>query len=187
VPLPVSELGDVVTEISDQTGLAPALAEEPHFDDQLSLYDSLVHSDPGLTDAELTQYFKAESMRGPGDGPWERQRTVAAGDYRVDTKRDGSGVQHMFGDTPADALSCMGHRTAPARPFLLGAPAAVPVTAAASSEGATVTVEARDGEVLPDDALDQLRTFDAILLGAVGHPDSVVRLLLPAHAPETNS
>jgi len=27
------------------------------------------------------------------------------------------------------------------------------------------------GEVLPADGLDQLRTFDAILLGAVGHPD----------------
>ena len=27
------------------------------------------------------------------------------------------------------------------------------------------------GEALPDDALDQLRQFDAILLGAVGHPD----------------
>jgi 3-isopropylmalate dehydrogenase len=29
----------------------------------------------------------------------------------------------------------------------------------------------RSGEVLPDGAVDQLRTFDAILLGAVGHPD----------------
>ncbi len=29
----------------------------------------------------------------------------------------------------------------------------------------------RTGEVLPDGAVEQLRTFDAILLGAVGHPD----------------
>ena len=29
----------------------------------------------------------------------------------------------------------------------------------------------RDGTVLPDDVLDELRTFDAILLGAVGAPD----------------
>ena len=29
----------------------------------------------------------------------------------------------------------------------------------------------RTGEVLPDSALDELRTFDAIYLGAVGHPD----------------
>ena len=28
----------------------------------------------------------------------------------------------------------------------------------------------RDGEILPDDVLDELRTLDAILLGAVGHP-----------------
>ena len=29
----------------------------------------------------------------------------------------------------------------------------------------------RDGEVLPDDVLDEMRDLDAILLGAVGHPD----------------
>ncbi len=29
----------------------------------------------------------------------------------------------------------------------------------------------RDGEVLPDDVLEELRDLDAILLGAVGHPD----------------
>src|SRR3972149_4346851 len=29
----------------------------------------------------------------------------------------------------------------------------------------------KTGEALPADALDQLRKFDAILLGAVGHPD----------------
>ncbi|MFN3257304.1 MAG: 3-isopropylmalate dehydrogenase [Ilumatobacter sp.] len=29
----------------------------------------------------------------------------------------------------------------------------------------------RDGEILSDDTLDQLREFDSILLGAVGHPD----------------
>ena len=29
----------------------------------------------------------------------------------------------------------------------------------------------RTGEVLPDDAIDELRAFDAIYLGAVGHPD----------------
>jgi 3-isopropylmalate dehydrogenase len=29
----------------------------------------------------------------------------------------------------------------------------------------------RTGEVLPEDAVDELRTFDAIYLGAIGHPD----------------
>ena len=29
----------------------------------------------------------------------------------------------------------------------------------------------KTGEALPEDALDQLRKFDAILLGAVGHPE----------------
>src|SRR3990170_3079670 len=29
----------------------------------------------------------------------------------------------------------------------------------------------RTGETLPDSALDEMRRFDAILLGAIGHPD----------------
>ena len=29
----------------------------------------------------------------------------------------------------------------------------------------------RRGQMMPDDAVDQLRSFDAILLGAIGHPD----------------
>ncbi|MBN1817542.1 MAG: 3-isopropylmalate dehydrogenase, partial [Sedimentisphaerales bacterium] len=29
----------------------------------------------------------------------------------------------------------------------------------------------RTGEILPDSAVDELRKFDAILLGAIGHPD----------------
>lgn len=119
VPLPVSELGDVITEISGQTGLVPALAEEPHFDDQLSLYDSLVHSDPGLTDGDLAQYFKAESLRGRDDGPWENEATVAAGGYRVDIKRDGFGVPHIFAESRDDALFGMGYATAADRLFLL--------------------------------------------------------------------
>src|SRR6185295_581674 len=29
----------------------------------------------------------------------------------------------------------------------------------------------RTGEILPDGAVDELKTFDAIYLGAIGHPD----------------
>ena len=47
-------LGDLVGTLLDdlvaETGLVPALTKEPHFDDQLGLYDALVRSEPGLTD-----------------------------------------------------------------------------------------------------------------------------------------
>ena len=33
----------------------------------------------------------------------------------------------------------------------------------------------RTGETLPDDELERLRTMDAILLGAVGHPRRAAR------------
>jgi 3-isopropylmalate dehydrogenase len=52
--------------------------------------------------------------------------------------------------------------------------------AIAASEGISVELQEYDyggdrylatGEILPPGALDELKTFDAILLGAVGHPD----------------
>ena len=39
----------------------------------------------------------------------------------------------------------------------------------------------RTGEVLPNSALDELRTFDAIYLGAIGHP----QCSSPAHVRRT--
>ncbi len=56
-------------------------------------------------------------------------------------------------------------------------PAALRVVAATGVELATEHYELggerflRDGTILPDDVLDELRGFDAILLGAVGTPD----------------
>ena len=59
-------LGDLVSTLFDdlvaETGLVPALSKEPHFDDQLGLYDALVRSEPGLTDDQLLDYFKAAPL-----------------------------------------------------------------------------------------------------------------------------
>jgi 3-isopropylmalate dehydrogenase len=56
-------------------------------------------------------------------------------------------------------------------------PEALKVVAASGVEVDTVSYDLggerylRDGTVLPDEVLDELRAFDAILLGAVGTPD----------------
>jgi len=121
VPLPNAQLGQIVNEVAAQTGLVPALAAEPHFMDQLETYDALVHSDPGLTDDELTpQFFKPEDMRGPNEGPWASERTVARAPYLARIKRGVEhGVPHIFGDSREDALFGAGFVTAADRLFLL--------------------------------------------------------------------
>nr|MCH9784300.1 penicillin acylase family protein [Gammaproteobacteria bacterium] len=47
-------LSDLISTLLDdlvaETGLVPALSKEPHFDDQLDLYDALVRSPENLTD-----------------------------------------------------------------------------------------------------------------------------------------
>lgn len=120
LPIGVGQLGPVINQISEATGLIPALAAEPHFQDQLGLYDALVHSDPGLTDADLTpDYFKEEVLRAPEDGPWEQEITRTQGELSVQIKRDNFGVPHIYGDSREDAMFGAGFVTAQDRLFLL--------------------------------------------------------------------
>lgn len=121
VPLPTEQLGDLITQVSDATGLVPTLATEPHFMDQLDQYDALVHSAPGLTDDELVPaFFKAEAMRAPDDGPWASEEVISDDRYRVEIKRGvDKGVPHIFGDSRENALFGTGYVTAQDRLFLL--------------------------------------------------------------------
>lgn len=116
-------LGDLLGSLLDdglsQLGLAPALFKEPHFDDQLDMYENIVFSPPGLTDDQLTQYFKPAPMLAPDAGNWTREYTVSEGDFSVQIKRDDFGVPHIFGNARTDALFGMGYVTAEDRLFLL--------------------------------------------------------------------
>jgi len=116
-------LGDLVGTLLDdlvaETGLVPALSKEPHFDDQLDLYDALVRSPENLTDGELGDYFKDAPLLAPDAGDWESEITVAAGNRSVAIKRDRFGVPHIFGDSRPDALFGTGYVTAADRLFLL--------------------------------------------------------------------
>ncbi|MBZ2188712.1 penicillin acylase family protein [Alcanivorax sp. JB21] len=119
----VPGLGDLLGGLLDdglsQLGLLPALFREPHFDDQLDMYENLAFSPAGLTDDELVNYFKDAPMLAPDAGNWTRELTVAEGDYRVDIKRDDFGVPHIYGEHRTDALFGMGYVTAEDRLFLL--------------------------------------------------------------------
>ncbi len=116
-------LGDLVGTLLDdlvaETGLVPALTKEPHFDDQLGLYDALVRSEPGLTDDQLTDYFKAAPLLAADAGNWESELTLDTAGYQVDIKRDNFGVPHIYGDSRRDALFGVGYVTAADRLFLL--------------------------------------------------------------------
>ena len=116
-------LSDLISTLLDdlvaETGLVPALSKEPHFDDQLDLYDALVRSPENLTDGELGDYFKDAPLLAPDAGDWESEITVAAGNRSVAIKRDRFGVPHIFGDSRPDALFGTGYVTAADRLFLL--------------------------------------------------------------------
>lgn len=101
------------------TGLVPALTREPHFNDQLGMYDNLVRSQPGLTNEQLGEYFKPEDLRGPDDGPWETESVISDDQYTARIKRDDFGVPHIFGDTREDVEFGAGYATAQDRLFLL--------------------------------------------------------------------
>ena len=112
---PIGTVSDLISGVLDdlvaETGLVPALSKEPHFDDQLNLYDALVRSPQDLTDGELTDYFKDASLLAPDAGDWESEITVTAGNRSVAIKRDRFGVPHIFGDSRPDALFGTGYVT----------------------------------------------------------------------------
>ena len=119
----VPGLSDLISGVLDdlvaETGLVPAVSKEPHFDDQLGLYDALVRSPEGLTDNDLSSYFKDAPLLAPDAGGWESELTVEGHGRTVTIKRDQFGVPHIFGERRADALFGVGYVTAADRLFLL--------------------------------------------------------------------
>src|SRR3989442_13437067 len=77
--------------IQAQAGVYP-----PHFKDQLGMYGDLVYNTPGLTDAQLTQFYKDASFGVP-ESDIDR---VYSPTTSVTVVRDKSfGVPHIFGQT----------------------------------------------------------------------------------------
>jgi acyl-homoserine lactone acylase PvdQ len=90
----------------------------PHSTDQLSMYENLVYSTPGLTAAQIPNFYKDASFGVPS-GQAERTYSPRAGCTIV---RDSNfGVPHIYGVTRSDVMFCTGYVGAEDRLFLMDA------------------------------------------------------------------
>jgi acyl-homoserine lactone acylase PvdQ len=99
-----------------QDGFIPASdpgLRGPHLFDQLPLYDALPRAVPGITNADLLQYFKDATVAAPANP--ERVDTPRPG---VTIARDAFGMPHVRGETRADVFFGAGWVTAQDRLFL---------------------------------------------------------------------
>jgi acyl-homoserine lactone acylase PvdQ len=88
----------------------------PHVIDQLGMYGDLVYNAPGLTEADLLDFYKDASFGTP-DGDIERVYSPTA---NVTIVRDASfGVPHIFGETRYATMFAEGYATAEDRLFLM--------------------------------------------------------------------
>ena len=88
----------------------------PHWTDQQPLYNNLIQAAPGLTDAQVPQYYKDATFGVPA-GQVESTVNPRAG---VTIVRDSQyGVPHVYGDTRADTMFGAGYANAQDRLFLM--------------------------------------------------------------------
>jgi acyl-homoserine lactone acylase PvdQ len=92
-------------------------ARPPHDDDQLAMYRDLIYATPGLTGAELPNYYKDATF---GVRPADVERTYSP---RADVTvvRDQFGVPHIYGETRAGAMFGAGYVAAEDRMFFIDA------------------------------------------------------------------
>jgi acyl-homoserine lactone acylase PvdQ len=88
----------------------------PHVRDQLDMYGDLVYATPGLTYAQIPNYFRDNSFGVPSGGA-ERTYSPRAGCTVV---RDAAfGVPHVYGITRSDTIFCAGYVGAEDRLFFM--------------------------------------------------------------------
>ena len=88
----------------------------PHATDQLSMYEDLVYATPGLTAAQIPNYFKDASFGVPA-GQAERTYSPRAG---VTIVRDSAhGQAHVYGVTRSDTIFGAGYASAEDRLFFM--------------------------------------------------------------------
>lgn len=93
-----------------------AAAYQPHAFDQFGMYADLVYNAPGLTEADLSSFYK-DAAFGVPDGDIERVYSPVAG---VTVVRDKSyGVAHIFGQTRYATMYAQGYTAAEDRLFLM--------------------------------------------------------------------
>ncbi len=102
---------------SAELAAAQAGGEQPaHNTDQVAMYDSLVQGTPGVTAANLTDYFKDATF---GVKPDDIEREYSPRDG-VTILRDASfGVPHVYGATRSDVMFGAGYVSAEDRLFMM--------------------------------------------------------------------
>ena len=100
-----------------QLGAFEATGQRPaHNDDQLGMYANLVHAVPGLTAAQLPDYFK-DATFGVKPGDVESMESPRSD---VTIERDKQfGVPHIYGSTRAGTMFGVGYATAEDRLFFI--------------------------------------------------------------------
>jgi acyl-homoserine lactone acylase PvdQ len=125
--LPPGE-GENINAVEAAEFLGPG-NQPPHYDDQLRMYADLVYASPGLSPAQLDQFFKDASF-GVAPGDVERTYTPLCilptapqsdSCEKVRIQRDGFGVPHIYGDTRLGAMFGAGYVAAEDRMFFIDA------------------------------------------------------------------
>jgi acyl-homoserine lactone acylase PvdQ len=90
-----------------------------HYDDQRLLYQDLIHATPGLTAAQIDDFYKDGSF---GVKPADVERTYQpdlAGHPGLTVVRDSYGVPHIYGTTRSDVMFGTGYVGAEDRLFFM--------------------------------------------------------------------
>ena len=107
---------DGVFNVTDYTLFLANGTRPPHAADQLGMYRDLIYAAPGLSAANIGNYFK-DATFGVQAGQEERTYSPRAGLIVVRDK--GFGVPHVYGDTRADTLFGAGYVGAEDRLFFM--------------------------------------------------------------------
>ena len=92
-------------------------ARPPHDSDQLQMYEDLVYATPGLTEAQLTDFYKDATF---GVEPGNVERSYSPRND-VTIVRDQFGVPRIYGETRAGAMFGAGYIAAEDRMFFIDA------------------------------------------------------------------
>ncbi|MGE5281232.1 MAG: penicillin acylase family protein [Chloroflexota bacterium] len=112
--LPPGENGlATLSQIFDFRGTG---AIPPHFADQQALYEDLVYAAPGLTDAQVPNYFKDATFGVPAP---EVESTIEPKPGVTIVRDSAYGIPHIYGETRADTMFGAGYAGAADRLFLM--------------------------------------------------------------------
>jgi len=113
--LPPGENGLVnLSQLFEFKGLGKKLP--PHFADQQPLYENLVYGAPGLTEAQIPDYYKDATFGVPAG---EVESTIEPKPGVTILRDKAFGVPHIYGTTRADTMFGAGYAGAADRLFLM--------------------------------------------------------------------